>query len=59
MRASITLALLLAVTSPRNLSAQDASDWVGTRVILQFGSVLRVGNQIVDNQKLEANSRGG
>ena len=59
MRASITLALLLAVTSPRNLSAQDASGWVGTRVILQFGSVLRVGNQVVDNQELVANSRGG
>jgi tetratricopeptide (TPR) repeat protein len=59
MRASIILVLILVVISPSELSAQDAAGWVGKRVILQFGSVLRVGNQVVDNQKLEANARGG
>ena len=32
---------------------------MGQRVILQFDSVLRVGNAVVDNQKRVARSRGG
>ena len=60
MRAPIVaLALLLALSAPGRLSAQDATGWVGTRVILQFGSVLRVGNDVVDNQKLEARAGAG
>jgi tetratricopeptide (TPR) repeat protein len=59
MRASIGLTVLLALTVPRVLRAQDGSGWIGERVVLQFWSVLRVGHQVVDNQTLEATSRGG
>ncbi len=59
MRTRIVLVLFLAVASPRNVCAQDASGGVGKRVILQFGSVLREGDQVVDDQKLEPRGRGG
>jgi tetratricopeptide (TPR) repeat protein len=59
MRAQIALVLILAIAPLRGVSAQDAAGWVGKRVLLQFGSVLRVGNDVVDNQKLTANARGG
>ena len=39
--------------------AADTTGWVGKRIILQFGSVLKVGNQVVDNQKLKASVSGG
>jgi hypothetical protein len=38
---------------------QEGQGWVGRRVILQFGSVPRVGAEVVDNQKLESGARGG
>ncbi len=50
-------ALLLA--SPRSLPAQEAGGWLGKRVLLQFNSVLRVGDTVVDDQKREARGRGG
>jgi len=57
------LMLLLGVAAlaagPRPAAGQAGGEWVGRRVILQFHSVLRVGNQVVDNQKLEASPRVG
>ena len=56
--APLALAALL-LSGPRSLPAQDATGWVGKRVILQFDSVLRVGKVVVDNQKREGRARGG
>ncbi len=56
-RASLILITWAVTSTP--LHAQDANEWVGKRIILQFNSVLRVGNQVVDNQKLENRDRGG
>ena len=53
------MALLLLLAAPRTAPAQGDAGWVGKRVILQFNSVLRVGNAVVDNQKLENRARGG
>ena len=52
------IALILSLGLAPTLAAQDASGWVGKRVILQFDSVLRVGKDAVDHQKLEAPGRG-
>jgi len=56
--APLALAALL-LASPRSLPAQDAAGWLGKRVLLQFDSVLRVGDTVVDDQKREASGRGG
>ena len=56
-RACLILLALAAI--PTALPAQDGNEWVGKRIILQFNSVLRVGNQVVDNQKRVASGRGG
>ena len=55
----LSLSVLLTLVLAPDLPAQDATGWVGKRVILQFNSVLRVGKDVVDNQKLEASGRGG
>ena len=54
---AITVCFVFGLHPPA--SAQDATGWVGKRIILQFGSVLKVGNAVVDNQKSVANGRGG
>ena len=57
--APVGIALLLALALAQTLPAQDASGWIGKRVILELKSVLRVGDEVVDNQKLVASTRGG
>ena len=58
-RPTLALALLLWLpTLAPPLSAHPADDWVGQRVILQFGSVLRDNRGVRDNQKLRVSDRG-
>ena len=44
----VVLAVLAFVRGER-LHAQTENNWIGRRVITQFGTVLRVGNQVVDD----------
>ncbi len=44
------LALLIAVSASL-AHAEDAPTWIGKRVITHYGTVLRVGNQVVDDAK--------
>ncbi len=50
---------LAALAWTRVASGQPDDPWIGKRVVLQFDSVLKIGNQVVDNQKLESRGRGG
>jgi tetratricopeptide (TPR) repeat protein len=54
------LAALLALSLVlRPAEAQRPDPWIGQRIITKFGAVLRVDNQIVDNQKRAGRARGG
>jgi tetratricopeptide (TPR) repeat protein len=55
-KAGVVALAIAAASAP--LRAQDGKEWVGKRVLLPFASVLRVGNQVVDNQKREARGQG-
>jgi hypothetical protein len=57
-RTAIALVLILAATRTPLAIAQDPTDWIGKRVVLQFNSVLRDDMQVVDNPKLKATSKG-
>ena len=43
-------ALVVALLSAAQVPAQEAESWVGKRVITRFGTVLRVGNRVVDDE---------
>jgi|GEM_PF-1754508 len=43
---------------PLSVRGQAPKEWVGKRVILQFDSVLRIGNVVVDDQERRTNARG-
>ena len=58
-RVCLCISLICLAAAGQTAIAQPPGGWLGKRVVLQFGSVLRVGNQIVDNQNLKTNSRGG
>ena len=51
------LALIVSATAQRSL-AQTDQDWIGKRVVTKFGTVLRVGKEVVDDLKLENADRG-
>ena len=48
LKAVLLLAGILAGPAP--LQAQAENGWIGKRVITQIGTVLRVGNQVVDDE---------
>jgi hypothetical protein len=48
LKAVLLLAGILAGPAP--LQAQAENGWIGKRVITQYGTVLQVGNQVVDNE---------
>ena len=52
------VALIVFANGQRSLG-QNGQEWIGRRVITKFGAVLRVGKQVVDNEKLENTARGG
>ena len=48
LKAVLLLAGILAGPAP--LQAQAENGWIGKRVITQYGTVLQVGNQVVDDE---------
>ena len=52
MRRAMLLAALLV---PTPLFGQEASTWIGQRVITHYGAVLQIGNQVVDDEKRSTN----
>jgi hypothetical protein len=51
--------VLVAVASPATAAALPAGGWVGSRVITQFGTVLKVGGQVVDDEERQASAQSG
>ncbi len=47
--------MLVAMARPAALPAQEGEEWVGKRVFTRFGTVLKIGGQVVDDEKREAN----
>jgi Tetratricopeptide repeat len=52
------LLALFALTNGQRALAQDGPTKIGQRVVTRFGAVLRVGNRIVDDEKLENSPSG-
>ncbi len=48
LKAVLLLAGILAGPAP--LQAQAENNWIGKRVITQYGTVLQVGNQVIDDE---------
>jgi len=50
LKAVLLLAVLAGILAePAPLQAQAENNWIGKRVITQYGTVLQVGNQVVDD----------
>jgi len=57
LKAVLLLAGILAGPAP--LQAQAENGWIGKRVITQYGTVLQVGNQVVDDEERGKNLARG
>ena len=61
MRPPTTMLRLLVLTwlmFPLAAPARQDNSWIGRRVITRFGTILKVGGQVVDNERLRNTSRG-
>jgi tetratricopeptide (TPR) repeat protein len=50
---------VLLILGPFPASAQNGDGWIGQRIFTKFGTVLKVGKAVVDDEKKEASPSGG